>query len=342
MHHDNLQHWQHAHAFGQDRKRPGELRAFIVIAITAVMMIVEITAGVIFGSMALLADGLHMASHAVALSINAFAYVYARRNAHSAKYSFGTGKVNALGGFTGAVLLALFALMMAVESIGRFVSPVAIAFDQAIFVAVIGLLINGASVLILGHKQDQDAHQHHHNHHDHDHAPHHHHDHNLQSAYFHVLADALTSLLAIFALLAAKYAGLVWMDPLMGIVGAILVARWSLGLLRTTSAVLLDEQGPEAIRTRIRESIEDDDSSVADLHLWSIGPNIYGVIVSVVAHDPRSPEHYKALIPANLGLEHVTVEVHSCIDRDSGRQVASSANSNGGTKEQLINLSGEV
>jgi cation diffusion facilitator family transporter len=317
MHHDNLQHWQHAHAFGQDRKRPGELRAFIVIAITAVMMIVEITAGVIFGSMALLADGLHMASHAVALSINAFAYVYARRNAHNAKYSFGTGKVNALGGFTGAVLLALFALMMAVESTGRFVSPVAIAINQAIFVAVIGLLINGASVFILGHKQDPDAHQHHHNHHDHDHAPHHHHDHNLQSAYFHVLADALTSLLAIFALLAAKYAGFVWMDPLMGIVGAILVARWSLGLLRTTSAVLLDEQGPEAIRTRIRESIEDDDSSVADLHLWSIGPNIYGVIVSVVAHDPRSPEHYKALIPVNLGLVHVTVEVHSCIGWNS-------------------------
>jgi cation diffusion facilitator family transporter len=335
MPHDNLQHWQHTHAFGQDRKRPGELRAFIVIAITAVMMVVEITTGVIFGSMALLADGLHMASHAVALSINAFAYVYARRNAHNAKYSFGTGKVNALGGFTGAVLLALFALMMAVESIGRFVSPVAIAFNQAIFVAVIGLLVNGASVFILGHKPDQDAHEHHR--HDHDHTHHHHHDHNLQSAYFHVLADALTSLLAIFALLAAKYAGLVWMDPLMGIVGAILVARWSLGLLRITGAVLLDEQGPETIRTHIRESIEDDDNSVADLHLWSIGPNIYGVIVSVVTRDPRSPDHYKALIPSNLGLVHVTVEVHSCIDRDSGRQAAKPAKSNEGTMERFIN-----
>jgi cation diffusion facilitator family transporter len=320
MHHDNLQYWQHTHSFGQDRKRPGELRTLIIIAITAVMMVVEITTGILFGSMALLADGLHMASHAVALSVNAFAYVYARRNAQNEKYSFGTGKVNALGGFTGAVLLALFALMMATESVGRFMFPVAIAINQAIFVAVIGLLVNGASVFILGYDHDQDAHEH----------RHHHHDHNLQSAYFHVLADALTSLLAIFALLAAKYAGLVWMDPFMGIVGAILVARWSLGLLRITSAVLLDEQGPEAIRTSIRESIENDDNSVADLHLWSIGPNIYGVIVSVVARDPRPPDHYKALIPSNPGLVHVTVEVHSSINRDCGRQAARSGNSTGG------------
>ncbi|MGD2138525.1 MAG: CDF family Co(II)/Ni(II) efflux transporter DmeF [Gammaproteobacteria bacterium] len=325
MHHDNLHHWEHTHAFGQDLRRPGEPRTFIVIAITAVMMVVEITTGIIFGSMALLADGLHMASHAVALSINAFAYVYARRNAHSTKYSFGTGKVNALGGFTGAVLLALFALLMAVESVGRFFSPVSIAFDQAILVAIIGLVINGASVFILGHRHDGDAHERHR--HDHGHGHHHRHDHNLQSAYFHVLADALTSLLAIFALLAAKYAGLVWMDPLMGIVGAVLVARWSLGLLRTTGAVLLDEQGPEAIRARIRESIEDHDNRVTDLHLWSIGPGIYCVIVSVVTHDPQPPEHYKALIPGNLGLVHVTVEVHPCLDREAGQRTLRSARS---------------
>lgn len=315
MHHDNLQHWQHTHAFGQDRKRPGELRTIIVIAITATMMVVEITTGIVFGSMALLADGLHMASHAAALTINAFAYIYARRHAHDTKYSFGTGKVNALGGFTGAILLAIFALIMAWESVERIIYPVEIAYNQAIFVAVLGLIVNGASVFILGHH-----HEHHHEHNGHEH----HHDHNLRSAYLHVLADALTSLLAIVALLVAKYIGLIWMDPLMGIVGAILVSRWSLGLLRTTSAVLLDSQGPEHIQSKIIQCIEDDDNRVADLHLWSIGPNIYGAIISVVAHDPQPPEHYKELIPSNLGLVHVTVEVHKCI-QDSEHQVPTHA-----------------
>ena len=280
-------------------------------------MVVEIATGILFGSMALLADGLHMASHAVALGINAFAYIYARRHAYDTRFSFGTGKVNALGGFTGAVLLALFALLMAWESVERIMAPVEIAFNQAIFVAILGLLVNGGSVFILGIQ-----HQHHDHDHDihdtHDHQHSHHHDHNLQAAYFHVLADALTSLLAIFALLAAKYLGLVWMDPLMGVVGAILVSRWSLGLLRGTSDVLLDKQGPDAIRSKIRDSIErDGDCRVADLHLWSIGPNVYGVIVSVVAHDPQLPEHYKTAIPSGLCLEHVTIEVHQCIDQES-------------------------
>jgi len=314
---DNLQHWQHTHAFDQDRKLPGETRTIIVIVITSTMMVVEIATGIIFGSMALLADGLHMASHAAALTINAFAYIYARRHAHDAQYSFGTGKVNALGGFTGAVLLAIFALIMAWESIDRIIYPIEIAFNQAIFVAVLGLIVNGASVFILGHHHDHhhkhngQYHQNYDRHENHGHE-HHNHDHNLRAAHLHVLADALTSLLAIFALLAAKYVGLIWMDPLMGIIGALLVSRWSLGLLRSTSAVLLDKQGPEHIRTRIKQSIEYDDNIVADLHLWSIGPNIYGVIVSVVAHDPKSPEHYKASIPSNLGLAHVTVEVHQC------------------------------
>lgn len=315
MHHDNLQHWQHTHTFDQDRKRPGENRTIIVIAITSTMMVVEIATGIIFGSMALLADGLHMASHAAALTINAFAYSYARRHSHDAQYSFGTGKVNALGGFTGAVLLAIFALMMAWESIDRIIDPIEIAFNQAIFVAVLGLIVNGASVFILGHNHDHDHehssqyHQDHVRHEDHGHD-HHNHDHNLRAAYLHVLADALTSILAIFALLVAKYAGLMWMDPLMGIVGALLVSRWSLGLLRSTSAVLLDKQGPEHIRTKIKQSIEKEQNYVVDLHLWSIGPNIYGVIVSVVAQYPQSPEHYKQSIPSNLGLAHVTVEVH--------------------------------
>ncbi len=277
----------------------------IVIAITAVTMLVEITAGVLFGSMALLADGLHMASHATALGIAAFAYIYARRHAYDESFSFGPGKVNSLGGFTGAVLLAVFALVMGWESLMRFLSPIEIAFNQAIFVAVIGLVVNGVSVFILGDAHDA---------HDHDDAEDHdhdrHHDHNLRSAYLHVMADALTSVLAIFALLAAKYFHTLWMDPLMGIVGAVLVSRWSLGLLRATANVLLDRQGPETVQAKIRDAVEaNGDAKISDLHLWSIGPNLYGVILQVVTDNPKPPAYYKRLLPADMKLAHVSVEV---------------------------------
>ena len=308
MHRHNTQPWQHDHTFAQDRRRPGESRTLIVIAITAVMMVIELVAGVSFGSMALLADGLHMASHTAALGISAFAYVYARKNARNHQFSFGTGKVNALGGFTGALLLALFAVFMAFESVVRLLNPVAIVFDQAIFVAVLGLVVNGISVFILGFKD----HDHDHDHdqgHDHAHA----HDHNLKSAYLHVIADALTSVLAIVALLAGKYFGLVWMDPVVGVIGAVLVARWSYGLLGATSAVLLDRQAPEPLRQQVRHAIEaHGDTRVTDLHVWSIGPEIYSAQIAAVAHDPLSPADYKALIPASLGLVHVAVEVHVC------------------------------
>jgi len=297
-----LNRWRHSHSFGQDQKRPGEARTLIVIAITASMMVVEIVAGIAYGSMALLADGLHMGSHAVALGINAFAYVYARRHAHNERFSFGTGKVNTLGGYTGAILLAVFAAMMAWESVLRLINPVAIAFNQAIFVATLGLIVNGASVFILG-----DDHSHDHDHHDHDH----HHDHNLKSAYLHVLADALTSLLAIIALLIGKYFGAVWMDPLMGIVGAILVGRWSIGLLKTTSAILLDEQGSEKISNSIRQAIEhNEDHRVVDLHLWTVGPGIHAAVVSVVTRAPQTPGYFKALIPDQLPIQHLSIEVH--------------------------------
>ena len=305
----DLENWQHSHSFGQDRKRPGENRTLLVIVITGTMMVVEVAAGLVFGSMALLADGLHMASHAAALSINVFAYVYARRQAHNPEYSFGTGKVNALGGFSGAVLLAIFSLLMAWESVGRLFHPVSIVFNQAIFVAVLGLIVNGASVFILGvqgHQHEHDEAQEH----PHDHDPHHH-DHNLRSAYLHVIADALTSALAIVALLTAKYLGLIWMDPAMGIVGSILVARWSIGLLRSSSAVLLDRRGPEHIRRVIHESIESDaDSRITDLHVWSIGPSIYAAVIAVVGSNPASPGEYKMRLPKSLGLVHVFVEVH--------------------------------
>jgi cation diffusion facilitator family transporter len=314
MHNDNLHLWQHAHTFGQEHQRSGERRTTLVIAITATMMVVEIVTGIIFGSMALLADGLHMASHTTALFINVFAYIYARRHAHDRRYSFGTGKVNALGGFSGAVLLAVFALMMVWGSVERIIHSVLIAFNQAIFVAVIGLMINGASVFILGHDDD---------HHDTRAPSDHHHDHNLRSAYFHVMADALTSVLAIMALVAAKYFGLIWMDPLMGIVGAILVCRWAWGLLHVTSSILLDKQGSGQIITEIKERIERvGDNRVADLHLWVIGPDIYGVIISVVTHHPEPPEYYKKLLPSDLGLVHVTIEVHQCPEKEDSRLVS--------------------
>ena len=290
---------------------PGELRTLIVILITTATMVVEIVAGVAFGSMALLADGLHMASHASALAISLFAYVYARRHAHDERFCFGTGKVNSLAGFTGAVLLALFALLMVWESAARLLNPVEIAFNQAIGVAVLGLIVNGLSVFILG---GGDPHDHHDDDHDQSHHTEHHrehHDHNLRSAYLHVLADALTSVLAIFALLGGKYLGLNWLDPVMGVVGAILIARWSIGLLRTTSRVLLDHQGPDSIRHAIRQNLEElTGATVVDLHLWQIGPGLYSLAVSLIASDPRSPEHYRPYLPKTSGLAHVTIEVH--------------------------------
>lgn len=309
MQHEQLKRWQHSHSFGQDLKRPGESRTLLVIALTFVMMLVEIAAGIAFGSMALLADGLHMGSHTVALGINAFAYVYARRHAHSSRYSFGTGKVNTLGGYTGAVLLAVFAAIMAFESILRLIDPVSIAFDQAIGVAVVGLLVNGVSVFILGVNHDH-GHEHGHSHEHHGHGHHHHHDHNLKSAYLHVLADALTSLLAIFALLIGKYFGAVWMDPVMGIVGAILVARWSLGLLKSTSGILLDEQADEALLETVRSSIEKDAScTVVDLHIWTVAPGIHSAIISVVTTTPRNASFYKERLPDSLSLKHISIEV---------------------------------
>lgn len=309
MHTHNLTDWQHPHSFGQEHKKTGEMRTIIVIAITATMMVIEIFAGLRYGSMALLADGLHMASHAAALGISAFAYIYARRLAHNTEFNFGTGKINALGGFAGAILLAVFAVLMAWESIGRLVDPVEIFFNQAIFVAVLGLLVNGVSVFVLG----VDDHDHEHDHSGDEKKSTHHHDHNLRSAYLHVLADALTSILAIVALLTAKYLGLIWMDPVVGLVGAAVVAWWSIGLLSSTSSVLLDRQGPQAMRQSIKEQIEiDNDSQVTDLHLWSIAPNLYAVIVSLVADKPARPDDYKARLSPNLNLVHVSIEIQQC------------------------------
>ena len=298
--------FEHDHSFGQGKKKPGELKTILVIVITFTMMIVEITAGLAFGSMALLADGLHMASHAAALGVSAIAYVFARKYAHDPTYSFGTGKVNVLGGFTGSVLLLVFALIMVSESIHRLVSPVEIVFNQAITVAVIGLIVNGLSMLILGHDD------HHHHSHDHEDDHHHHHDHNLKAAYLHVLADTLTSLLAIFALLAAKYFGWVRMDPLMGVVGAIVISKWSFGLLSQTGSALLDRQGPDRIKDKIIGRIEGAQSEtyVFDLHVWSIGPGIFAASFIVVSDQPKAPHFYKGLLKDMGQIVHITVETH--------------------------------
>jgi len=331
---------QHTHVFGQDQVRSSERRTLMVVIITAIMMIVEILVGIFYGSMALLADGIHMGSHMVGLMIALIAYIYARKYAENDQFSFGTGKVNSLAGYTSAVLLALFALIMGYESLVRLFNPVEIQFNIAIAVAVIGLIVNGVSMLILGesgHSHEHGGHDHgghdhaahadHADHAQHDHAGHDHHeheghahsgsesDHNLKAAYLHVFADAMTSVLAIIALLAAKYFGWIWADPMMGIVGAFMVARWSIGLVASSSKVLLDHQIPLETRQRIIGIVESyRDTKVTDFHLWCIGPGIFTANMSVATKYPDSPEKYKTMIPNNLGVVHATVEVHNITD----------------------------
>jgi len=291
----------HEHHFGQAEPKGGEARTRIVVALTAVFMVVEVVAGLAFGSMALLADGLHMASHTSALGLALIAYIYARRHAHDQRFCFGTGKVNSLAGFASAVVLALFALIMAGESVHRFFRPVAISFDEAIVVAVLGLVVNGASVVILRARHDGEHSEHEHGHH---------HDHNLRAARLHVLADALSSILAIIALVAAKQFGAVWMDPAMGVVGGALVARWSWRLLRDTGSVLLDRQDSGAVLQTVARAVEADGRfRVVDLHVWSIGPGYRAAIVSVATSGPCQVSEVERLVPGGLGIAHLTVEV---------------------------------
>ena len=307
MHETHMERWRHRHTFGTQDVPPGESRTRWVIALTVVMMVVEIAAGWAFGSMALLADGWHMGTHAAALSVTAFAYLYMRRHAEDPKYSFGTGKVGSLGGFASAVALTVVAALVFGESIWRLTAPIEIQFNYAIGVAVVGLLVNLLSAFIL--------HDEGHHHHGIDPGAHHHHDHNLRAAYLHVVADALTSLLAIFALTAGKFLGWMWMDPIMGIVGSVIIARWSVGLLKETSAVLLDGEVGIEQREAVLSLIESDsDDSVADLHIWRVGPSHLAAILSVVTHQPKSPDYYKALLAERSDLVHVTIEVQSCTD----------------------------
>ena len=307
MHIESLDQWKHDHDFNIDTSQ-GEKRTRLVVLLTACMMVIEITAGYVFGSMALLADGWHMGTHVAALAISLFAYRYARQHADNPAYSFGTGKVSALGGFSSAVALALVAVLMGLESLHRLLFPQTIQFNQAILVAVIGLLVNLLSAWLL---HGGAAHSHHHHH---DVArDHHHHDHNLRAAYLHVIADALTSVLAIIALFTGKYFDWLWMDACMGLVGAALITRWGYGLLKETSRVLLDSAPDENTLAQIGQAIESDaDNRITDLHVWRLGPRSYGVIISLVTHQPRDPEHYKALLKDFAELRHVTIEVNHC------------------------------
>lgn len=309
MHNQEPVKWRHSHNFVPFSHERGERQTRIVIVLTAAMMVVEIAAGSVFNSMALLADGWHMASHASALSITAFAYLYARLHANNSRYSFGTWKVSVLGGYSSAVVLALIAALIVWESLGRFFEPLDISFDEAILVAGVGLLVNLFSVYLLREEPHE---------HEHSHGGHHHHDHNRHAAYLHVLADTLTSGTAIFALLTGKYFGWVWMDPLMGIVGSIVIARWSYGLLRDTSGILLDGSVPTETFDSIREALEDGASGdlVADLHVWPLGPGKLAVIASIVSDHPRDPDDYKELLADRPELVHITVEVNLCPNND--------------------------
>lgn len=304
----------HDHVFLGDDHRRNERRVWLVIALTASMMVIEIAAGTIFGSMALVADGWHMSTHAGAMLIAAFAYLYARRHAQDARFTFGTGKLGDLAAFASAVLLALIALLIGWESLVRLADPVPISFDHAIAVAVVGLVVNLVSAWLL---RDDHAHHHGHgHHHHHDEGGHHHHGHgrdnNLRAAYLHVMADAFTSALAIVALLLGRVNGWAWADPAMGVVGALVIARWSWGLIRDAGGVLLDAVPvSKELRGEIAEAIERDGDRITDLHVWQVGPGHHAAIVALASREPREPSHYKRRLARIHGLSHITIELES-------------------------------
>jgi cation diffusion facilitator family transporter len=275
----------------------------MVIGITAVMMVVEITVGLMSHSMALLADGWHMSTHVIAFLITAIAYYFARRHAANERFSFGTGKIGVLGGFTSAVVLAIVAFLMAGESVHRLFVPLTIHFDEAIGIACVGLFVNLGCAFLLGGAHES-----------HDHGGGHHHDLNLRAAYLHVLADAFTSLLAIMALTGGKFFGWSWLDPVVGLVGSGVVFSWAYNLLRDTSGILLDRTPASSdLPHEIRRAIESDgDSVVSDLHVWQVGTGKFAAIVSIVAHEPKTSEDYCDLLREHDELVHLTIETQVC------------------------------
>jgi len=314
----------HDHVFlGRDHDR-AERRTWAVIILCTAMMIAEIVGGAMFGSLALIADGLHMSTHAGALLLAALAYTYARRYARDRNFTFGTGKFGDLAGYSSAIVLAMIALLIGYEAVMRFLNPVAIAFNEAIPIAVLGLAVNIASAWLLsggGHHDRGHAHSHVHphgddHHHDelgfkqHEHGEStHHRDNNLRAAVFHVMADAAVSLLVIVGLLLARTFGWLWMDPLAGFIGALVIANWSVGLLRDTGAILLDRNPDPRMAERVRIAIESEGDRVTDLHLWRLGPGHLGAIISVATSAAHGPAHYRKRLAKFADLSHVTVEV---------------------------------
>ncbi|GAA4121758.1 CDF family Co(II)/Ni(II) efflux transporter DmeF [Aminobacter aganoensis] len=291
----------HSHVFLGERHDRNARRTMFVIALTAAMMVVEIVAGTIYGSMALVADGWHMSTHAAAMAIAALAYVFARRQAHNPRFTFGTGKVGDLAAFASAVILAMVAIYIGWESVVRLMNPVAINFREAAIIAVVGLAVNLASAWLLHDGGHDHAHGH-----DHGHG----HDNNLRAAYVHVLADALTSVLAIFALVMGAIYGLRWIDPLMGIVGAVVIARWSWTLIRDAGRVLVDYvPSGEDLPDEIRQAVQTDKDVITDLHVWQVGPGHHAAIVALKSSAPATPESYKSKLAHIQDLSHVTIEV---------------------------------
>jgi cation diffusion facilitator family transporter len=320
-----LGRWPHSHDFLGARHDENERRTWAVVALTAVMMVAEIVGGALLGSMALIADGWHMATHAGALAVAARAYRHARRHAEDERFGFGTGKVGDLAAYSSALVLAVIAVLIGYESALRLVSPVAISFDQAIAIATAGLAVNLASAWLLRERHDHHVHDYVRSgapahdagdgrSHMHGHGHHHHRDHNLRAAYAHVLGDALTSVLAIVALLAGRLFGWVWMDAAMGLVGAAIIAYWAAGLLFASGAILLDTVPDQQLVSQLRRRLEQGGDRVVDLHLWRLGPGHLALVTSVLSHDPQPPEVYKARLAGCAGLSHVTVEVHACQD----------------------------
>lgn len=326
----DLSNWRHEHAFDRGN-RAGERRTWIVVGLTAVAMVGEIVAGWLTNSMALLADGWHMATHVVALSVAGVAYWLARRWSGDDRFAFGTWKIEVLGAFTSALLLMVVALAMVVESLHRLSSPQEIQFEVALWVAGIGLAVNLVSAWVLhgtsGHGHDHHGHDHH-GHDDHgrddhghdnpalDHRAERHHDLNLRSAYAHVLTDALTSVLAIVALASGLWFGWGWLDPAMGIVGAAVIVWWGKGLIVESARVLLDREMDAPVVAQVRDAIQTDgDAEIADLHVWRVGRASYAAVVTVVAHEPLTPAAYRARLAGIPALAHVSVEVNRCAHR---------------------------
>ncbi len=313
MHSHSLDDWTHEHEFLGRHHVRNERRAIIVVVLTVVMMIAEIAGGMIFGSLALLADGWHMSTHAAALAISALAYRYARQRKSDRSFSFGTGKVGELAAFGSAVVLGIVAILIAYESVVRIVAPQPIQYGEAIAVAIVGLIVNLASAWLL-----RDDHHHSHSqddNHGHDHHHHHDRDNNLRAAYMHVLADAATSVLAIAGLLVAKAFNLVWIDPFVAIVGSIVIASWAWGLMRDSGSVLIDVVPDPALERGIRARLETGGDLVSDLHVWQIGPGHCAAIVSIVTDRPQAPAVYKSRLSDVDRLSHVTVEVSPCPHR---------------------------